>query len=122
MGCVVLWANRKWRKDRDGRSQSAKYVGWFIVIVFFISVIGSIIITFLNKEKLNSSQGLLVVFMTYNIVFVTLAGTLMEIGENNRFRFAIDPFLLLLFVFVLKEFASLFHARKMINAKSNFKS
>jgi hypothetical protein len=41
--------------------------------------------------------------MAYNILFVTLIGVTMEIGENNRFRFTIDPFLLLLFVFEIRK-------------------
>ena len=28
----------------------------------------------------------------------------MDIGENNRFRFTVDPFLLILFIFLLRNF------------------
>jgi len=47
---------------------------------------------------------MLVFFMAYNIFFVTLVGNLMDIGENNRFRFTVDPFLLILFIFLLRNF------------------
>jgi hypothetical protein len=41
--------------------------------------------------------------MFWNVVFVSAAGILLDIGENNRSRFGIDPFLLLLGVFFLRR-------------------
>jgi hypothetical protein len=32
-----------------------------------------------------------------------MAGIMLDIGENNRFRFVIDPFLLLLSVFFIAQ-------------------
>jgi hypothetical protein len=39
----------------------------------------------------------------YNIFFVTLIGNTMDIGENNRFRYTIDPFVLVLGIFILRN-------------------
>jgi hypothetical protein len=45
----------------------------------------------------------LALFMFWNIVFVFTAGILLDIGENNRTRFGVDPFLLLLGIFFLRR-------------------
>ena len=37
-----------------------------------------------------------VLFLCFNIIYVALVGNCFEVGENNRFRFEIDPFLLIL--------------------------
>ena len=47
---------------------------------------------------------LLAAFLTGTVLWVTLAGTLLEYGENNRFRFAIDPLLLVLLLQAASQF------------------
>ena len=39
---------------------------------------------------------LTLLFLLINIIYVTLAGNFFEMGENNRFRFVIDPFVLII--------------------------
>jgi len=78
-----------------------KYVGWWIVAGYFIATAGGLI--FLWKSRGNSAEpeNVLILFMTYNILYITLIGNTMGIGENNRFRFTVDPFIPILFVFFL---------------------
>jgi hypothetical protein len=44
--------------------------------------------------------------MFWNIVFVSAAGILLDLGENNRTRFSLDPFILLLTVYCLRKVIS----------------
>jgi hypothetical protein len=41
--------------------------------------------------------------MYWNILFVSAAGILLDLGENNRTRFGVDPFILLLVVYFLRR-------------------
>jgi len=87
--------------DRNA-SMSAANVAWWIVLSFFSVAIGGIHLLWKRRSQLAQPENMLVLFMIYNILFVTLVGNLMDIGENNRFRFVVDPFLLTLFVVVLR--------------------
>lgn len=106
-----LWWSRifygQWRGDETSidrnSSVSPSHVGWWIVASFVIAVTGSIVFLWKNRGRLADPQTLLVLFMIYNILFVTLIGNTMDIGENNRFRFTVDPFILLLLVFLVAK-------------------
>ena len=43
-------------------------------------------------RALDRSQRLVVAFLCFNVVYVAFVGNLLEVGENNRFRFETDPF------------------------------
>jgi hypothetical protein len=104
-----LWWNRifhgQWQSDETSiernSSMSAKHVGWWIVAGFLIVTPGSVALLWKNRGNLAEPANVLILFMTYNIIYVTLIGNVMDIGENNRFRYTIDPFLLILLVFLL---------------------
>jgi len=106
-----LWWNRlfygQWKSDETSiernSSMSIEHVGWWIVMSFLIVIAGSVIFLWRNRWHLAEPETMLVLFMAYNIFFVTLAGNSMDIGENNRFRFTIDPFILILFVFFVQN-------------------
>ena len=51
---------------------------------------------------LDRTQRLVVAFMCFNIAFVALVGNLLELGENNRFRFETDPLSLCLLGLVIE--------------------
>jgi len=85
---------------------SAKYVGWWIVAGYFIVTAGSLIFLWKNRGNLAAPENVLILFMIYNILYITLIGNTMDIGENNRFRFTLDPFLSILFVFFLLNFVA----------------
>lgn len=79
----------------------ATHVGWLLILGFIITVAGSSrFLLNLGKDADKPIQ-LLVLFMLYNLLYVTLVSVGMEIGENNRFRLTIDPFFMLLLVFVV---------------------
>lgn len=104
-----LWWNRlfngQWQSDETSvernSSMSAEHVGWWIVAGFLIGIAGSVNFLWSRRKRLAEPRNMLLLFMLYNVIFVTLVGTTLDIGENNRFRFTIDPFVLVLFVFTL---------------------
>jgi hypothetical protein len=106
-----LWWNRifygQWRNDETSiernSSMGAEHVGWWIVAGFFIATTGSAIFLWKNRGNLAEPGNVLILFMAYNIFFVTLVGNTMDIGENNRFRYTVDPFLLILPVFFIRS-------------------
>ena len=81
------------------------HVGWGLVIEYGFAFVASCVYLWKNRASIVSSPRFtLVLFMLWNILFVSVAGTILDIGENNRFRFVIDPFVFLLVVFSLKKF------------------
>jgi hypothetical protein len=72
------------------------HVGWFIVASFIIGIIGNTIYLLINPSVVRKPEGLLISFMMLNIFYVTVVGNFMDIGENNRFRYVVDAFILLL--------------------------
>jgi hypothetical protein len=112
-----LWWNRifygQWNNDETSADRMAKisvdHVGWGIVVSFFVAIAGSVNLLWQSRGNLASPETLLVAFMAYNILFVTVIGNLVDIGENNRFRFTVDPFVLILFIFFVRNaIASIF--------------
>jgi len=106
-----LWWNRifhgQWQGDETSiernSSMSVEHVGWWIVAGFLIVTAGSAALLWKNRGNLAEPENVLILFMAYNILFVTLVGNAMDIGENNRFRYTIDPFLSILLVFFLRN-------------------
>ena len=108
----------QWKNDETSAerlsSMSMEHVAWWIVISFMGVSVGSIVFLWKNRNQLTEPENLLVLFMIYNIFFVSLVGNLMDIGENNRFRFTIDPFILILVVFFSKKMIGLFSRQQNI--------
>jgi hypothetical protein len=44
-----------------------------------------------------------IAFMTFTILYFTLMVNFFDLGENNRFRFTIDPLVFLLFARLLQD-------------------
>ncbi len=109
-GLDTLW-NRVfyWQWDKDegfvvmGSSFAPGHVAWALPIAFVLAFAGSLKYLWDRRTSLTETQPALVLFMLWNILFVSAASLLLDIGENNRFRFVIDPFLLLLCAFVVRE-------------------
>jgi len=107
-----LWWNRlfygQWLNDEPptGRVNeiSLLHIGWWIVVAFIVGIAGSIKFIWKRPDKLLDPDGILVSFMLLNVLFVTVVGNTMELGENNRFRYVVDAFILLLFIRVLYVF------------------
>jgi len=115
-GLDTVW-NRlfygQWHKGESfgelGSSILPDHVAWWLVVGFLIVVLNAPIYLWKNRASLFSTpRHLLILFMVWNIFFVSVAGIMLDIGENNRFRFAVDPFLLLLsVVFIARLIPSL---------------
>ncbi len=115
-----LWWNRifygQWQIDEPPLeriiSMSGEHVSWWTVVVFCTAVYGSTDFLWRNRGRASEPENLLALFMIYNILFVSLAGNLMDIGENNRFRFSIDPFIYILFIFFVRNTIGKYSGRR----------
>jgi hypothetical protein len=107
-----LWWNRifygQWLSDESSRERlsqmSPLHVGWWIVASFMIGVLGTSRYLWNHPGRMRQPGGLLLLFMLVNVLYVTAVGNAMDIGENNRFRYVIDAFLLLLAIHVLVRY------------------
>ena len=72
------------------------YVGWWLVIAYLAAVIYGLKLSFARDRSRPALTGV-AAFMTFTIIFFALMANFLDLGENNRFRFALDPFVLLLF-------------------------
>lgn len=97
----------QWQKDESlvERSQtfSPEHVAWWLVLGFLLVITATPVYLWRNQDRALSIKYGLILFMFWNVLFVSAAGILLDQGENNRFRFVIDPFLSLLSLyFVLR--------------------
>ena len=111
-----LWWSRlfygQWLNYDENTSfvqMSPLYVGWWIVLSFILGVLGNTGRFLKSPKGLFTADGLVALFMLLTVIYLTFIGNFMDIGENNRFRFVIDPFILLLAVraihpFIFKRF------------------
>ncbi len=57
----------------------------------------------LKYRKMKTQYYYLISFMVFNILYIAIIGNLFELGENNRFRYDIEPMILILFVMAVKQ-------------------
>ena len=57
-----------------------------------------------RSEKSFTPRLILLSFITFNIVYITVIGNMLEMGENYRFRLMIDPYYFLFFALLLQSF------------------
>lgn len=87
--------------------------GIFIILVT-ISVFIFSLVTFLkslNSKIPKTHSAVVLTFLCINIIYITLFSNLLEFGENNRFRMLINPFILIIFVYMLKQ---IFKKKKLV--------
>ena len=107
-----IWWNRifygQWLNDESSSERLAQisplHVGWWIVAAFLLGVVGTLRYLWKNPGRMRQPGGLLLLFMLFNILYVSVIGNSLDIGENNRFRYVIDAFLLLLTFHTLDRF------------------
>lgn len=107
-----LWWNRvfygQWLSDESSRDRLSEMsplrIGWWIVASFIIGLLGTSRYLWKHPSVMRQPGGLLLLFMLVNVLYVTAVGNAMDIGENNRFRYVIDAFLLLLTIHVLVRY------------------
>ncbi|MCC6298093.1 MAG: hypothetical protein IT314_02255 [Anaerolineales bacterium] len=85
-------------------TRSLRHTGWLILLTFVIAACGSVRYLWKTRTSLNDAKNLLILFMGFNLLYLALIGNLFDLGENNRFRFVVDPFVLMLFLFVAVDF------------------
>jgi len=81
--------SNRWKED-------PRYVGWLLVVTYLAATIYGVNVA-ISRQRLDSALVIVVAFMTFTIIYFTLMANFLDLGENNRFRFALDPFVLLLF-------------------------
>jgi len=102
-GWDTLW-NRlfygQWQKDESlavrARTFSPGHVAWWLAIGFTLVITVTPVFLWRQREALYEPPNSLILFMFWNLLFVSATGILLDIGENNRTRFIVDPFILLL--------------------------
>jgi hypothetical protein len=70
--------------------------GWLLVLAYAAAIIFGLLFS-LHPSLLRDDR-LPLLFLWANVVWMTVAGNAFDCGDNNRFRFAVDP---LVFVLVL---------------------
>jgi hypothetical protein len=100
----------QWQKDESLVERSSRFspdhFAWWLALSFLIVVAVTPVYLWRQRVSLYDLDYSLILFMFWNIVFVSAAGILLDIGENNRTRFSVDPFILLLAVFFLRRILS----------------
>jgi len=88
--------NNRWKNDPG-------YVGWWLVLSYLAATIYGLKISFSRDRYCRDLAGV-VAFMTFTILYFTFMANFLDMGENNRFRFALDPLVLLLIGMLLQNF------------------
>ena len=97
----------QWQKDESlverSRTFSPEHLAWWLALGFLLVITAAPVYLWRQRAAPYNLDYGLILFMYWNIVFVSAAGILLDIGENNRTRFGVDPFVLLLGVFFLRR-------------------
>lgn len=79
--------------------------GLFLIVMHLISIFYGFKIIFQKNAilKYGSAVYLTVIFLVVNILYVSAVGILAEAGENQRHRFAVEPFVWVMFAFFIQN-------------------
>jgi hypothetical protein len=107
-GWDTIW-NRlfygQWQKDEAlgerASTFSPDHLAWWLVFSFLLVITAVPVSLWRQRDQRYSPEYGLIFFMFWNILFVSAAGTLLDLGENNRTRFGIDPFIILLNLYLI---------------------
>ena len=80
-----------------------KYIGWGLVITYAAATLYGLRLI-LRDKQLNYGTLAVVAYITFTIIYFTIMANFTDLGENNRFRFALDPLVLLLFGALFQNF------------------
>jgi hypothetical protein len=75
----------------------------------------------LNTKNNKSSKPftITIFFLVSTIIYYTLVSNLFDFGENNRFRFDIDPFCIIIFILFLQNVLLRFSKRLPENVQAS---
>jgi hypothetical protein len=73
--------------------ENLRGVGWFILLAHAAAVAAAAgtLLRARRQHRWSSPEVVVAAFVLLTLTWVTLAGNLFENGENNRFRFVVDP-------------------------------
>jgi 4-amino-4-deoxy-L-arabinose transferase-like glycosyltransferase len=100
----------QYKKDNIYKFYKYKFLsmGVFLMIGFIISIVYGLQVMFNILSKKNLLQkttdlpfALTILFLCANLIYITLICNFFELGENFRYRFTIDPFILILLGLVI---------------------
>lgn len=83
-------------------SKSPVYVGWWLVVMYVAAAIYGLRLA-TSRTRSNRVLAGVAAFMTFTLLYFTLTVNFLDLGENNRFRFALDPFALVLFGMLVQD-------------------
>jgi len=102
------------RFRREGRyGRILLNIGLFLLIgIPILTIYGfSLLVTSFKRRNGDKTFSLTLLFILLNIMYVGLVGNFLEFGENNRFRFLIDPFLLVILGLFLDQLIKKYRQR-----------
>jgi hypothetical protein len=73
-------------------------LGYIAVIIYSFLLLGQAF----KRKPINVPYTLTLLFIWLNLLYVTIVGNAFELGENNRFRFIVDPLFIVLLGLALK--------------------
>ena len=79
------------------------YIGWGLLIAYAGAILYGLKVLYTRERYSHDLVGT-IAFMTSTIVYFTFMANFFDLGENNRFRFALDPLVLMLFGMLLQNF------------------
>jgi hypothetical protein len=102
------------RHDAHGVPKAFK-IGLFIVLGMLAALtFGAMITRRLLRSEDGRADGVTLLIIIVTILWVALVGNALDIGENYRFRFMIDPFHYLLLALLLTRLCSRWPATRML--------
>ncbi len=109
-GVPDAWIDGGFKVDAPGAPVSAGSLGWLWIALCIPSVGFAAIVVVRSLFSVSRAQPVAriatLAFCVLTVSFVSIAANAVELGENNRFRVPIEPLLLILVAFALREFAA----------------
>jgi hypothetical protein len=95
-------------------------ISWFILARFIISILFGVKLILNTKNNKSSKPFTITIFfLVSTIIYYTLVSNLFDFGENNRFRFDIDPFCIIIFILFLQNVLLRFSKRLPENVQAS---
>ncbi|MCA9418261.1 MAG: hypothetical protein KC917_18450 [Candidatus Omnitrophica bacterium] len=102
----ILPFEKATKLDREGGFPISFLVCcYFWMILFPLTLLYALrkALSYWGGNETERRKGVLLCFLVFNILYISLIGNALEYGENNRFGFLVQPLVLILFGFLLSE-------------------
>ncbi|MDA3921064.1 MAG: hypothetical protein PF501_10350 [Salinisphaera sp.] len=95
-------------------------IGLFIAAGYVLAALFGLglVIRCLVRRRISADDATLI-FLWLNLMYVSVIGNALEIDENQRFRFAVNPFIVALIVAALTRLAGTWRRRRAIPGRTN---